>query len=51
MRLIWIAIAAAAAMLAGPATAQQYPARSVKLIVPYPAGGNVDSDLFHRLVA
>ena len=43
MRLIAIAIAAAAAMLAGPAAAQQWPARSVKLIVPYPAGGNVDS--------
>ncbi|MHC2498502.1 tripartite-type tricarboxylate transporter receptor subunit TctC [Bradyrhizobium barranii subsp. barranii] len=43
MRLIWIAIAAAAAMLAGPASGQQWPARSVKLIVPYPAGGNVDS--------
>ena len=43
MRLIWIAIAAVTAMLAGPALAQQYPARSVKLIVPYPAGGNVDS--------
>ncbi|MDF0520424.1 tripartite tricarboxylate transporter substrate binding protein [Bradyrhizobium yuanmingense] len=43
MRLIWIAIAAAAAMLAGPASGQQWPARNVKLIVPYPAGGNVDS--------
>ena len=43
MRLIGIAIAAVAAMLAGPASAQQWPARSVKLLVPYPAGGNVDS--------
>lgn len=43
MRLIWIAIAAAAAMLTGPASGQQWPARNVKLIVPYPAGGNVDS--------
>lgn len=25
-----------------PATAQQWPARQVRLIVPYPAGGNVD---------
>ena len=32
-----------AAMLAGPAAAQQWPARNVKLIVPYPAGGNVDT--------
>ncbi|UQR64259.1 tripartite tricarboxylate transporter substrate binding protein [Bradyrhizobium sp. C-145] len=43
MRLIWIAIAAAVAMLAGPASSQEWPARNVKLIVPYPAGGNVDS--------
>ncbi|MGY3077126.1 tripartite-type tricarboxylate transporter receptor subunit TctC [Bradyrhizobium sp. LM6.10] len=43
MRLIWIAIAAAATMLAGPASGQQWPSRNVKLIVPYPAGGNVDS--------
>ncbi|OAF11673.1 Bug family tripartite tricarboxylate transporter substrate binding protein [Bradyrhizobium neotropicale] len=43
MRLFWIAVAAAAAMLAGPASGQQWPARNVKLIVPYPAGGNVDS--------
>lgn len=43
MRLIWIALAAAAAMLTGPASGQQWPARNVKLIVPYPAGGNVDS--------
>jgi tripartite-type tricarboxylate transporter receptor subunit TctC len=31
-----------AAALSHPAAAQQWPARSVKLIVPYPAGGNVD---------
>ena len=43
MRLIGIAIAAVVAMLAGPTSAQQWPARSVKLLVPYPAGGNVDS--------
>ena len=43
MRLIWIAIAAVTAMLAGPASGQEWPARNVKLIVPYPAGGNVDS--------
>ncbi len=30
------------AALSHPAAAQQWPARSVKLIVPYPAGGNVD---------
>jgi tripartite-type tricarboxylate transporter receptor subunit TctC len=30
------------AVLTNPVAAQQWPARSVKLIVPYPAGGNVD---------
>ena len=32
-----------AASLGTPADAQQWPARQVRLIVPYPAGGNVDS--------
>ena len=36
-------LAAFAAMLAGPVSAEQWPARNVKLIVPYPAGGNVDT--------
>jgi len=36
-------MAAFAAMLAGPVAAEQWPARNVKLIVPYPAGGNVDT--------
>src|SRR5258705_10887315 len=31
-----------AALLNTPADAQQWPARSVRLMVPYPAGGNVD---------
>ncbi|MBR1225020.1 MULTISPECIES: tripartite tricarboxylate transporter substrate binding protein [unclassified Bradyrhizobium] len=30
------------ALSSAPVAAQQWPARSVKLIVPYPAGGNVD---------
>jgi tripartite-type tricarboxylate transporter receptor subunit TctC len=30
-------------MLAGNAAAQEWPSRNVKLIVPYPAGGNVDT--------
>src|SRR4051794_17010880 len=46
MRLFAIAGVAVTALLAAlsslPAAAQQWPARSVKLIVPYPAGGNVD---------
>jgi len=29
--------------LHAPAVAQEWPARQVRLIVPYPAGGNVDS--------
>ena len=32
-----------AASMSTPADAQQWPARQVRLIVPYPAGGNVDS--------
>src|SRR5438105_13610370 len=32
-----------AASISTPADAQQWPARQVRLIVPYPAGGNVDS--------
>lgn len=28
--------------LSGPAQAQKYPDRTIKLVVPYPAGGNVD---------
>src|SRR6185369_12820287 len=43
MRVLTAAIAALAAVLAGGAAAEQWPARNVKLIVPYPAGGNVDT--------
>src|SRR6185503_1454335 len=43
MRLLWIAVTAVAAALAGPAAGEQWPARNVRLIVPYPAGGNVDT--------
>jgi tripartite-type tricarboxylate transporter receptor subunit TctC len=41
MKLLTIAVAAFAATIVGPAAAQKWPARSVRLIVPYPAGGNV----------
>lgn len=41
MRILAIACAVTA-MLASPAAAQQWPARTVRLVVPYPAGGNVD---------
>lgn len=36
-------LAAAVLVLAGPGFADTYPSRPVKLIVPYPAGGPVDS--------
>ena len=46
MKVLAIAGVAVAALFANslntPADAQQWPARTVRLIVPYPAGGNVD---------
>src|SRR5579871_3230011 len=41
--------AAGIAAIAGPASAQTYPARTVKILVPFPAGG--PTDLVARLVA
>ena len=41
MRLFWIALAFVLA-LAGIASAQEYPARPITLIVGYPPGGNTD---------
>ncbi len=43
MRFLTLAAAALAVVLAGPAAADEWPARNVKLIIPYPAGGNVDT--------
>lgn len=43
MRYFALVAAALAAVLAAPAAAQQWPSRNVRLIVPYPAGGNVDT--------
>jgi tripartite-type tricarboxylate transporter receptor subunit TctC len=42
MRFFAVLCVAAMAWSGGPAVAQQWPVRSVKLVVPYPAGGNVD---------
>jgi tripartite-type tricarboxylate transporter receptor subunit TctC len=39
----------AAMLLAAPARAQAYPSRTIKMIVPYPAGGT--TDLLGRLIA
>lgn len=43
-----IAAAVCLVMLAGSAVAEEYPARPIRLIVPYPAGGA--NDIFGRLV-
>jgi tripartite-type tricarboxylate transporter receptor subunit TctC len=40
-RLTW-GLVAAGFLLAAPAAAQDYPTRSVSVVVPYPAGGSVD---------
>ena len=43
MRGSWLALFAALALMpAAPVAAQKWPERTVKLVVPYPAGGNVD---------
>ncbi len=45
MRTFWraAAIAAAALAISIPASAQDFPTRSISLVVPYPAGGGVDA--------
>jgi tripartite-type tricarboxylate transporter receptor subunit TctC len=43
MRFLTLVAAALAVVLAGPAAADEWPARNVKLMIPYPAGGNVDT--------
>src|SRR5262249_43290051 len=42
MRSYFAIACAVTAILATPAAAQQWPARTVRVVVPYPAGGNVD---------
>jgi tripartite-type tricarboxylate transporter receptor subunit TctC len=49
MRFFAMLCVAAVALLGSPATAEQWPSRTVHLMVPYPAGGNVGGAA--RLVA
>ncbi|WP_407177118.1 Bug family tripartite tricarboxylate transporter substrate binding protein [Bradyrhizobium sp. STM 3562] len=42
MRFLAIMLAVVAATFAAPAAAEQWPTRNVRIIVPYPRGGNVD---------
>lgn len=41
--IVWVAVAGLLTTpMISPVAAQQWPARAVRLVVPYPAGGNVD---------
>src|SRR5499427_8036850 len=42
-RRAWLAAALAVAALGAPVAAQEYPTRTVTLVVPYPPGGGVDA--------
>jgi len=48
-RLVLNAMAAGAASIALPARSQTWPARSIKLVVPFPAGSS--PDIVARIVA
>ena len=48
-RRLALGLFAGAALLATPAAAQTYPARVIKMVVPYPAGG--PTDVIARIVA
>lgn len=41
-RILALAVAALALAVSGPVQAQNWPERTVKVVVPYPPGGNVD---------
>ena len=43
VRLRTAAIAAVALIICGAAPAQDYPTRTISLVVPYPPGGGVDA--------
>ena len=40
---VWASLAAACIALGAPASAQDYPSRPVKVVVPFPAGGGTDA--------
>jgi len=47
-RIFTVALAASLALLAWPTTAQTYPSKPIKIVVPFPAGGT--SDVLARLI-
>jgi tripartite-type tricarboxylate transporter receptor subunit TctC len=49
VRTVLAAVLAAVVMVVGPASAQDYPNRTITLVVPYPPGGGVDA--MARIVA
>jgi tripartite-type tricarboxylate transporter receptor subunit TctC len=45
----WLTALTAFAAIAAPAHAQTFPSRTIRIIVPYPAGGSID--LTARVIA